>query len=59
MKTFGLILFKNSDEYINKIDAEDITEAIEKFAAIKQLSAEDLLKIFAIVEVPQKIYHNA
>lgn len=47
MKTFVLKL-KGTEDIINKYDSVSITEAIEYFSKVKQLTKYNLLEIFDV-----------
>lgn len=49
MKTFGL--FTKSNDLVTKIDAADKSQAAEFFAQIKDLSIDNLHKVFIIKEL--------
>jgi len=51
MKTFALFTRNNPDEIINKIEANDIVEAISMFSKIKHLETKALTDIFSVSEI--------
>lgn len=52
MKKFGLFS-KQSSDIINQVEVESEGQAVSFFAKIKNLKAEDLLKIFKIKEIKE------
>jgi len=44
-------LTTKNGELVHKIKAESLTDAIEMFATIKQLTQIELLKIYKVIEV--------
>jgi hypothetical protein len=51
MRTFALFTKNNPSEIINKVEADDIVDAISLFSEIKKLDSKSLTSIFSVSEI--------
>jgi hypothetical protein len=50
MTTFYLTIKDNKKEVIAKVKAETLEQAVDYFSKVKNLSKEDILKVYTITE---------